>query len=149
PGRRLNEWPKDGDNYTWNVKGHPANVHIMSLRDCSQETLNRNCHIVDVILTDRVRVPENSEFLMSRVFDLNTCLQYYRDWILDAESLLELDWYTNCAEHKALVINLAVNLPHNPESFDITFGADGPELWSAFLRRYNTSARVPFLSSDR
>ena len=137
PDYRLAEWAKCGYDYLWNVRGRPANVHVLSLQGVAQETLNRNCQLADLILSRGVRVPGHTETLRCKTYDLNTILQFYRDWILDADYLHELDWYTNCADHKMVVVNVALNLPHNPAMFEAVFGAEeGKTLWAAFLQKY-------------
>jgi hypothetical protein len=83
-----------------------------------------------------------------RPFTLNALLQVYRDWIRKAEYLSDLSWYVSCGDHKAIVINVMLNLPHNPAAFRETFGDDGDRLWGEFKRRYTEVCRREFRAED-
>ena len=132
-------------NMSLNVDSHPANIQIVSLRGVSQATLNRNAHIVDIIVTAGAKIPENADDLTDcRTVELNTTLQYYRDMIRDAEYLEELSWFTQCTVHKAIVVNVFLNVPHNESAFEEIFGPEGGQLWIDFRRRYEAVNGEPF-----
>ena len=128
---RKSHWKaKSPLDHKWYVSRHPVNVHIISLHGVPQPILNRNAHIVDTILATAGRSPEGTEKVSCRTIDINTTLQFYRDTIRQEEYLQELSWYTNCAVHKTVVINVLLNVPHNERSFQEIFGQDGASLYS-------------------
>lgn len=141
-------WKANGRHVIWNVKGYPANVHLISLQGVDQATLNRNAYLVDAILTAEVQAPVDTQNITCRTIDLNTTLQFYRDWIRDAEYLQDLTWYTNCSNHKTIVVNVALNLPHNLPMFEQVFGADGTQLWQDFQQKYAVVTGSPFTPAD-
>src|SRR5216683_2976489 len=141
-------WPSKDGHDLLNVKGRPANLHVVSLSGVSQRILNRNAHIVDTITMANVLVPVNTQNTKCRVIDLNTTLQFYRDWIRDAEYLTDLSWYTNCANHKTIVVNVMVNLPHNAARFSQVFGNDGRQLWLDFRNRFRHLTGREFTAAD-
>lgn len=147
PSTRMNEWRRCGSNFGWNVKTRPANVHVLSLQGTPQETLNRNARMVDSIITSGSRSPVNTENTHCRTVDINTVLQYYRDWILGGEYLSDLDWYMNCANQKTVVVNIALNLPHNQRAFADIFDGD-TNIWTTFTRRYEQIAGTTLKASD-
>jgi hypothetical protein len=147
PASRL-AWPRKDGRELLNVKGRPGNLHLISLAGVQQRILNRNAHIVDMILATNVLVPVNTQNVKCRVVDLNTTLQFYRDWIRDAEYLTDLSWYTNCANHKSIVINVMLNLPHNPSRFYQIFGDDGRQLWQDFLNKFRCLTGNEFTAAD-
>ena len=104
------------------IFGYPANLQIVSLNGVPQGTLNKNFSYVDTCLNSGVMFPDKSpmSYKMSkfRVVDINTALMFYRDWINFEDYLREDDtWYTYCAAHKTVVATVALNLPHNLNSF--------------------------------
>ena len=142
---RKTEWQGEGPlNMKWNVDRYPANVHIISLHGVPQSTLNSNAHIVDSILASGAKSPEDTQNLTCRTIDINTTLQYYRDSIRRAEYLEDLSWFTNCAVHKIIVVNVLLNVPHNERSFREIFGQDGAQLWLDFQCRYEDIHGAPF-----
>jgi subtilisin family serine protease len=147
PPSRL-AWPTRDGRDLLNVKGRPANLHLISLAGVPQRTLNWNAHIVDLMLTTNVLVPANTQNIRCRVVDLNTTLQFYRDWIHDAEYLTDLSWYTNCANHKTIVVNVMLNLPHNPARFHQIFGDDGRHLWHDFCHKFRRLTGEEFTEAD-
>jgi subtilisin family serine protease len=135
---RHTTWRGDGPtNMRLNLDRYPATLHMISLHGVPQRTLNRNAHIVDHLVATLARSPEQTEKLSCRTIDLSTTLQYYRDLIRGADYLEDLAWRTNCSVHKAIVVNLMVNVPHNPRAFLEIFGPDGEQLWDDFRRRYH------------
>ncbi len=142
---RRTEWKGDGPlAMKWNVDRYPANVHIISLHGVPQAILNRNAHIVDSILASAAKSPEDTKNLSCRMIDINTTLQYYRDSIRHAEYLEDLSWFTNCAVHKTIVVNVLLNVPHNEAAFLEIFGHDGSELWLDFKQCYEDIHGEPF-----
>jgi PatG C-terminal/Subtilase family/PatG Domain len=137
-------WKVVGRYMVWNVKGRPANVHLVSLQGVDQATLNRNFCLVDTILAAGARSPEDTQNITCRTIDLNTTLQFYRDWIRDSEYLEDIAWYTNCSNHKTIVVNVALNLPHNLLMFEEVFGEDGKQLWLDFQQKYTTLTKQDF-----
>jgi len=134
-------------NMALNLDRHPANVQIVSLQGVPQGTLNRNAQIVDTIISTRARIPISTDTIDCRTVDLTTILQYYRDLIKGEEYLEDLSWYTNCSVHKTIVVNAALNVPHNPKAFEEIFGPDGRNLCSIFLDCYAEVAGQPFSPS--
>ena len=133
-----------------NVDRHPATVHTVSMTGVPQAVLNKNAHIVDTIITSGMRVPQNADDTTSmRAIDLTTTLQYYRDVIRGAEYLEELPWFTNCSAHKLIVLNVMLNVPHNPNAFGQIFGEDGPALWADLGSRYEAVTGQAFRSEDQ
>ncbi len=128
-------WSERGHNI-WNVKGYPANIHLISLQGVSQRELNRNAVIVDSLLSSGVKAPVKFDNLRCRPFTLPICLQFYRDWLVGADYLREYSWWTNCSVHKMIVINVLLNLPHNRSAFVEIFGDGGHELWRIFRARF-------------
>lgn len=131
-------------NMRWNADRYPANIQIISLYGVSQSTLNRNAHIVDIILSTGAKSPEDPQKMTCRTIDINTTLQFYRDWIRRAEYLQDLTWFTNCTVLKTIVVNVFLNVPHNKKSFQEIFGQDGSELWLDFQHRYEEISGVRF-----
>jgi hypothetical protein len=150
PLRRIERWRGESRvNMALNADRHPATVHLLSLEGVPQSVLNRNAHIVDVIVTDAARIPENAEDLIDcRITDLATTLQYYRDLLRGAAYLEDLPWYTNCSATQTVVVNLLLNVPHNRAAFAQIFGEDGADLWSIFMRRYEALTGAPFSEHD-
>jgi hypothetical protein len=147
---RSDRWQGAGPSaMQLNVDRHPANLHIVSLLGVAQATLNRNAQIVDMIVSAGARVPEDADDLTdSRTVDLTTTLQYYRDLIREADYLREKPWFTNCSTHKTVVLNVALNVPHNPRSFTEIFGTDGEQLWRDLKRRYEALEGRPLDPTD-
>jgi PatG C-terminal/Subtilase family/PatG Domain len=142
------DWKPKGRHIIWNVKGYPANVHIILLKGVEQRILNKNAQIVDIILTSEVLSPVNTQNIKCRTIDINTILQFYRDWIRDAEYLKDLSWYTNCSNHKSIVINVMLNVPHNKKRFQEIFGDDGLQLWQDFKAKYAQITESIFTEAD-
>ncbi len=124
--------------------GYPANVQVLSLEGVPQSELNKNLRYVDVCLNSGVMFPDkgpdaykDSKF---RPININTALMFYRDWILFKGYLREDEsWYTYCAAHKTIVVTVAMNLPHNLDSFKEVYGAiEGAQLFEKFKLFYNT-----------
>lgn len=141
-------WKPKGSNVIWNVKGYPANVFLISLQGVEQHTLNRNALIVDTILVSGAYSPVNTQNLQCRTKDINTILQFYRDWIRDADYLKDLSWYTNCSNHKSIVVNVMLNVPHSEKRFQQIFGDEGPQLWHTFKARYAQITNREFTKTD-
>ncbi len=128
----------------FNVDRHPANVQLLSLRGVAPATLNRNAVIVDRIIAARAGVPVETDSIEARAIDLNSTLQYYRDLLRGEEYLEDLSWYTNCSVHKMVVVNVLLNLPHNPDAFSETFGREGQHVWQCFRDCYADVFGRPF-----
>jgi hypothetical protein len=141
-------WKPKGRHVIWNVKGYPANVHLISLQGVEQRILNTNAQIVDTMLTSEALSPVNTQNIQCRTIDLNTTLQFYRDWIRDAEYLKDLSWYTNCSNHKTIVVNVMLNVPHNEKRFQEIFGDDGLQLWQDFKAKYAQITDRAFTETD-
>ncbi len=134
---------RDAGHMALNVDRHPANIQLISLRGAGQATLNRNLSIVDEIVSGLGRVRRETDTLECRVVDAATALQYYRDLLRGEDYLEELGWYVNCSAQKAIIVNVALNLPHDEASFREVFGADGAELWQTLLARYQLVCGIP------
>ena len=72
------------------------------------------------------------------MIDINTCLMFYRDWVMEANYLKkDTSWFTYCAAHKTLVATVALNLPHNKNSFMEVYGhKEGAEFYDLFCKNY-------------
>src|SRR5262249_26923517 len=125
-----------------------STLFCISLRGVDQATLNRNAQIVDAILNKGVLAPKDFERMQCRVSTLNATLMFYRDWIRQAEYLTDLSWFMSCGDHKALVINVMLNVPHNLQAFLEVFGNEGELLWSAFKERFASVFGRTFRAED-
>lgn len=131
-----------------NLDEHPANVHIFELAGVPPAVLNRNARMVDAVIAGRARVPDTVDTINCRVFELRAILMYYRDLLRGANYLEDLDWYTNCSVHKMIVINVAMNVPHNPAAFgDILEDKDG-KLWRSFTEAYEEEFELPWADTN-
>lgn len=149
-GSKTVNSPEEYHQRTWGVKGYPANVQIISMNGVDQGTLNRNLLGAMSVLNKGVKFPSDYKNDVFKTADLNTTLQFYRDWI-KGESYLKDDpkWQTYCAEHKTIVLNVGLNVPHNPESFSEIFGAaEGPQLWDQFKTRFKEANGREFTPAD-
>jgi hypothetical protein len=119
--------------------GYPSNVQIVSIDGIPQSEFNKNAALADFCLNTGVMFPYDYWTAPFRAININTALMFYRDW-LRRESYLfdDSSWYTYCVAHKTLVLTIAANLPHNPDSFKEVYGEqDGTELFKLFVRQYN------------
>ncbi|MGQ0506382.1 MAG: LysM peptidoglycan-binding domain-containing protein [Myxococcaceae bacterium] len=147
-GRTTNS-PESYHSNKWKVTGYPANVAVMSLEGVPQKTLNQNLLLADQVLNRGVQFPANYKEDIYRTVDLNSTLQFYRDWLKGEQYLLtDRSWHTYCAEHKTIVANIALNVPHNERSFQEIFGAEGKELWELFKQRFETNNARAFTEVD-
>ena len=135
---------------TLSLAGSPANLHVVSLDGVPQALLNRNLHIVDEVLNDGVVFPTNYWEDDYVTVDLRTTLMFYRDWLLGIPELRhDPRFATYCSEHKLMVLNVALNVPHHRDSFVEIFGpADGPKVWDAFLRHFEKHHGRAFAAAD-
>ena len=148
-GRTTNS-PENYHQSTWAVKGYPANVQMVSLQGVPQGELNKNMLAADTVLNKGVKFPPDYKNDVMKTVDLNTTLQFYRDWIKD-EPYLKTDpqWATYCAEHKTIATNIGLNVPHNVESFKEIFGAaEGAELFEKFKTKFKDANRRDFTPAD-
>lgn len=137
---------------TWGV-GHglpyPANVQVLSMEGVDQATLNKNLVMADAVLNDGVEFPGDYKNDPFRTVDLNTTLMFYRDWIKGEDYLHDDEtWHTYCAEHKTVAVNVGLNVPHNLESFQEIFGAEGTALWEQFKGKFEELNNRPFTAAD-
>jgi hypothetical protein len=141
--------PETYHQRTWGVKGYPANVQVVSMQGTDQATLNKNLLGAMSVLNKGVQFPSDYKNDVFKTADLNTTLQFYRDWI-KGEEYLKTDpkWQTYCAEHKTIVLNVGLNVPHNPEAFAEIFGAEGPALFEQFKTRFEEANGRPFTAAD-
>jgi hypothetical protein len=149
-GGKTTNSPETYHGKTWEVKGYPANVQIVSLAGTPQATLNKNLLAADSVLNAGVKFPPDYKNDPFRTVDLNTTLMFYRDWLKD-EPYLKTDptWATYCAEHKTIVTNIGLNVPHNEASFKEIFGADeGAKLWSTFKEKFKAANGREFTAAD-
>ncbi len=137
-GKTTNS-PETYHSKTWNVGGYPANVQVMTLDGVPNGTLMRNMVNADSVLNQGVQFPndyKNDPFLTT---DLNTTLMFYRDWIKGEPYLNDNKWNTYCAEHKTIVANIGLNVPHNEAAFVEIYGAEGKELFAAFKAKFKAA----------
>ncbi|MHB8876967.1 MAG: hypothetical protein ACYC8T_24995 [Myxococcaceae bacterium] len=147
-GKTTNS-PESYHQYSWEVKGYPANVQMVSLQGVSQGELNKNLLAADTVMNKGVKFPPDYKNDVMQTVDLNTTLQFYRDWIKD-EPYLKTDpaWATYCAEHKTIVTNVGLNVPHNAESFKEIFGAEGGALFDQFKEKFKAANGREFTPAD-
>jgi hypothetical protein len=149
-GGRTTNSPENYHDTTWSVKGYPANVQVISMKGTDQATLNKNLLAADSVLNKGVQFPPDYKNDPLRTVDLNTTLMFYRDWLSDAPYLkTDPTWFTYCAEHKTIVTNVGLNVPHNADSFKEIFGpTDGPALWEKFKTKFKEANGREFTSAD-
>ena len=145
--------PEEYHSRQWSVEGYPANVQILSLQGVPQATLNKNARLVDAVLNNGVVFPGDYKNDKFRTIDLNTLLFFYKEWLLKSpenNDVLRTDesWGTYCAEHKTIVANVMLNLPHNEASFKEVFADDADALWTAFKKDFERHTGRSFKSSD-
>lgn len=141
------------ESYRWkqlSVAGSPANIHVVSMSGVPQATLNRNFLMVDEVLNEGVVFPKNyweDDYVTT---DLRTTLMFYRDWLLGKPELRDDPRFaTYCSEHKLIVLNVAVNVPHHEQAFIEIFGAqDGPQAWAAFTSHFEKKNSRAFSAAD-
>lgn len=149
-GGKTTNSPENYHGKTWEVKGYPANVQVISMAGTSQATLNKNLLAADSVLNAGVKFPPDYKNDPFRTVDVNTTLMFYRDW-LKGESYLKDDpsWATYCAEHKTIVTNIGLNVPHNEAAFKEIFGADeGGKLWGTFKEKFKAANGREFTAAD-
>ncbi|RYY14487.1 MAG: hypothetical protein EOO04_30135, partial [Chitinophagaceae bacterium] len=129
-------------NRTWGVVGptfgYPGNIMTISMTGVDQAMLNKNFILTDKFLNYGVRFPKDYKNSAFRMIDINTCLMFYRDWIME-ENYLKTDssWFTYCAAHKTLVTTVALNLPHNRNAFKEIYGeTEGAQFFDLFCKNY-------------
>jgi hypothetical protein len=132
----------------WGVRGYPANLHVVSMEGVPQAILNRNAQMVDVVLNYGVRSSSRRTIRKTRLGDLSKIIHFYRTWLQDTARLGGNEWLTNCSDHKMLVLNLAVNIPHNLSAFVELFGSAGSKLFDLFRERYFRATGSPFGVND-
>lgn len=147
-GKTTNS-PETYHDYSWEVKGYPANVQMVSLQGVPQGELNKNLFAADTVLNKGVKFPSDYKNDTLKTVDLNTTLQFYRDWIKD-EAYLKTDpkWATYCAEHKTIATNIGLNVPHNVESFKEIFGDEGAQLFDKFKEKFKAANGREFTAAD-
>jgi hypothetical protein len=130
-----------GTNY-----GYPCNVHIVSLQGVEQGVLNRNCQLVDLLVSHGLEFPGDYQNSIFRPDFINAALMYYRDWLMQEDYLMtDTSWYFYCAANKLTVLNIALNLPHNEKAFQEVYGeTEGSNLWKQFLLRYTNATGFDF-----
>ncbi len=151
-GKTTNS-PENYHQKTWSVndgKPYPANVQIVSMDGVPQAELNKNLRDADSVLNKGVEFPPDYKNDPFRTVDLNTNLMFYKDWLKDASYLHDdSTWKTYCAEHKTIVTNIGLNVPHNADSFKEIFGADeGPKLWDTFKTKFKEANGREFTPAD-
>lgn len=142
--------PESYHNRQWEVGGYPANVQVISLDGVPQAELNKNALYVDAALNEGVKFPPDYKNDKFRTIDLNTTLMFYRDWMLGADYLrTDPSWKTYCAEHKTIMANVMLNVPHNLDSFKEVFGEqDGQAMWDTFTANFESKNGRQFTAAD-
>jgi len=141
-------------NRRWGVVGptfgYPCNVMIVSMDGVDQAMLNKNFLLTDKFLNYGVRFPKDYKNSAFRMVDLNTCLMFYRDWIMEANYLkTDSTWFTYCAAHKTLVTTVALNLPHNRNSFKEVYGEkEGSDFYDLFCKNYFALVGEEFTAAE-
>jgi hypothetical protein len=147
-GKTTNS-PETYHSREWQVKGYPANVQVVSMDGTDQATLNKNALMVDAALNLNVQFPPDYKNDKFRTIDINTTMMFYRDWLAGADHLKnDPTWHTYCAEHKTIVTNVMLNLPHNLESFKEVFGDDADKVWGDFKAKFKETQGREFTAAD-
>jgi len=148
-GRTTNS-PEGYHNNVWKVDGYPANVLMVSLDGVPQATLNENGFIADAVLNKGVQFPPDYKKDVYRTVDLATTLQFYHDWIRDAAYLKnDSTWHTYCAEHKTIVTNVMLNVPHNEKAFKEIWGdTDGAQLFAECKAKFKAATGEEMKETD-
>lgn len=126
----------------WGVKGptfgYPCNLMVISMDGVDQAMLNKNFVLTDNFLNYGVRFPIDYKHSAFRPIDINTCLMFYRDWIMEKKYLKKKkSWFLYCCAHKTVVTTVALNLPHNEKSFKEIYGeVEGKEFYDLFVTNY-------------
>ena len=130
--------------------GYPCNVLTISLDGVNQAMLNKNFILTDKFINYGVRFPIDYKHSAFRMVDINTCLMFYKDWIMEKPYLkTDPTWFTYCAAHKTLVTTVALNLPHNEKSFMEVYGAEeGKAFYEVFKTNYFELAGERFIEDD-
>lgn len=130
--------PENYHEMRFGVRGYPATVQLVSLDGVPQATLNRNIHNALTILNAGVKFPGDYKNDPFRAVDLATTLRFYRDWILEEDYLrTDHDQFTYCAEHMTIMLNVALNVPHNEYAFREIWGdREGRKLFKRVRARY-------------
>ncbi|MEW5852080.1 MAG: hypothetical protein AB2A00_25050 [Myxococcota bacterium] len=143
-GRTTNS-PETYHSNQWHVKGYPANVQIVSLQGVPQAVLNQNALIADKLLNKGVEFPPDYKNDLYKTIDLKTTLEFYQKWVRDDPELhSDPKWHTYCAEHKTIVTNIMLNVPHNEAAFKEIWGeAEGKKFFAEVKAKYESLAGEP------
>jgi cellobiose-specific phosphotransferase system component IIB len=131
--------------------GYPCNVLTISMKNVDQAVLNKNFILADKFINYGVRFPIDYKHSAFRMIDINTCLMFYKDWIMEKDYLKnDPSWFTYCAAHKTLVTTVALNLPHNEKSFMEIYGEkEGKAFFEIFKTNYFELAGERFIEDDK
>ncbi|MBI5498456.1 MAG: hypothetical protein HY904_25870 [Deltaproteobacteria bacterium] len=140
-GGRTTNSPETYHQNQWEVAGYPANVQMVSLEGVPQKTLNQNALIADAILNKGVQFPPDYKNDFYKTIDLKTTLDFYKRWVRDDPELKSNPkWHTYCAEHKTIVTNIMLNVPHNEAAFKEIWGdAEGKKLFGEVQAKYKAA----------
>ncbi len=132
-------------NRRWGVEGevennfgYPCNLVVISLQNENQAIINKNFLLVDKFLNYGIKFPADYKNSQFRMIDINTCLMFYKDWIMEANYLkTDSSWFTYCAAHKTVVTTVALNLPHNRQAFMDAYGnKEGSDFYDVFCQNH-------------
>jgi hypothetical protein len=145
--------PEEYHNHTFEVTegdtGYPCNVNLVSMDGVPQALLNKNLRLADGTMNHGVEFPGDYKNDVVRTVDMPTTMMFYRDWIMGADYLHnDRSWFTYCAEHKTLAVNVGLNLPHNLAAFKEMFGDDGEKVWNAFKDKFKKDEGRDFTAAD-
>ena len=133
--------PGNYHNRRWGNSGYPATVQVLSMEGVHQSTLNRNAVTALEILNDGVVFPPDYKEDQYKTVNLKETLGFYKGWLEDEERLRnDPAWATYCAEHQTIVTNVALNVPHNEDSFVEIWGEeDGKRLFALAKEKYRAA----------
>lgn len=165
-GRTINSPPNYHDS-KWDNKGYPASVFALTYEPVANSALMRNLFVISHLLGKTGQgptAPINYKQDVLRAVNLSETLDYFRAWLdqswvrpqerqLYGARAKPLFWYlkndesfaVNCSEFVSIVVNLAVNVPQNLESYEEIWGRKaGRKLWRLAEEKWqNEVAMLP------
>jgi hypothetical protein len=172
-GRTRNS-PTSYHSFRWNLEqdemneegeplGYPANVYTVKPKwaGVDQKTFLENLHMTLRLLNelnDGVIFADDYKFDWFRAVNLKETFAFYRAWIdpnwkrnpTDSEPFLtkiknDKSYYSYCAEHMTIVLNVALNLAQNEQGYVDVFGPiEGKALWELAKNRYENRERLVY-----
>lgn len=150
--------PQNYHDNKWEVAasygpGYPANIYSVKFKDVPPKVFNTNM-LVTIRMMNEINggpiFPGDYKFDHFRTVNLGETLAVLRAWVdnnwkrrsdddkAHFESLQDNEsYYTYCAEHMTIILNIALNLPQNEQGYTETYGrTNGPKLWKKAKMSY-------------